>query len=220
MTASTPPRLQTRGEELANSFTHGIALLASVAAIPLLVVAARGPRDAWQLVGGLVFGVTLVMLYLASTLYHAAPDGRAKQLLRVVDHSAIYLLIAGTYTPFTLGVLRGAWGWTLLAVIWVIAAIGITAKWTFGFRFPRVSTALYLAMGWLIVIAIQPLVTHVSAAGLAWIVAGGVCYTGGVVFYVNDQRIRFGHAIWHLFVVAGSACHFFAVFGHAASPAG
>lgn len=220
MTASGSARLQTRSEELANSFTHGLALLASVAAIPLLVVAARGPRDAWQVVGGVVFGITLVMLYLASTAYHAVPHGRLKQRLRVIDHSAIYLLIAGTYTPFTLGVLRGPWGWTLLGVIWTIAVVGITAKWTFGFRFPRLSTALYLAMGWLIVIAVQPLVTHVSAAGLAWIVAGGVCYTGGVVFYANDQRIRFGHAIWHLFVVAGSACHFFAVLGHAASSGG
>ena len=216
MPSETTARPQSFVEEVANSCTHGIGLLASAAAIPLLVLAARGPRDAWQLAGGVIFGVTLVLMYLASTLYHALPGGRAKQVLRTIDHSAIYLLIAGTYTPFTLGVLRGAWGWTLLAVVWAIAAIGIVAKWTIGFRFPRLSTVLYLAMGWLILVAIQPLVTQVSGAGLAWIVAGGLCYTGGVVFYMNDHRIRFGHAIWHLFVVAGSACHFFAVLGHAA----
>lgn len=215
MRIDTRGRPQTLVEEIANSCTHGIGALASVAALPLLVLASRGSRDAWQLAGGVIFGATLVLMYLSSTLYHAAPNGRTKQLLRTIDHSAIYLLIAGTYTPFMLGALRGAGGWALLAVIWSIAALGIVAKWTIGFRFPRLSTVLYLAMGWLILVAIQPLVTHVSAAGLAWIVAGGLCYTGGVVFYLNDHRIRFGHAIWHVFVVAGSVCHFFAVLGHA-----
>jgi hemolysin III len=135
----------------------------------------------------------------------------------VLDHSAIYLLIAGTYTPFTLGVLRGPWGWTLLGTIWTLALLGILAKSTIGFRFPRLSTVLYAAMGWLVLIAIRPLVTHVSPAGLAWLFAGGVCYTAGIAFYATDTRLRYGHALWHLFVVAGSACHVVAVLWYAAS---
>ena len=213
-------RSQTFGEEIANATTHGAGLVASIAAIPLLVVAAVGRNDPWQIVGGAIFGATLVMLYLSSTIYHALPESRAKRALRVVDHSAIYLLIAGTYTPFTLGVLRGPWGWSLLGTIWGLAILGITAKCTVGFRFPRLSTVFYVAMGWLVVVAIQPLVTHLSAAGLGWIVAGGVCYTAGVPFYATDSRLRFGHAYWHLFVVAGSVCHFFAVLWHAAPVTG
>ena len=207
-------RDQSRGEEIANSITHGAGLLASIAALPVLILAASGRRDPWQLVGGAVFGASLVLLYLSSTLYHALPVCRAKHVLRVVDHSAIYLLIAGTYTPFTLGALRGPWGWTLLGIIWGLALFGIVAKWTLGFRFPRLSTLLYLAMGWLIVIGLQPLVANVAPAGIAWLVAGGLCYTGGVVFYAMDGRIRYGHALWHLFVIAGSVCHFVAVLRH------
>lgn len=209
-------RTQTLGEEIANAVTHGAGLVASIAAIPLLVIAASGRRDPWQIVGGAIFGATLVMLYLASTIYHAIPESRAKRALRVADHSAIYLLIAGTYTPFTLGALRGPWGWSLFGAIWGLALLGITAKCTVGFRFPRLSTVFYVAMGWLVLVAIQPLVTHLSAAGLGWLVAGGVCYTAGVPFYATDSRLRFGHAYWHLFVVAGSVCHFFAVLWHAA----
>ncbi|HEX5831274.1 MAG TPA: hemolysin III family protein [Gemmatimonadaceae bacterium] len=209
-------RPQTLGEEIANSLTHGAGLLASLAALPVLVLAAAGRRDALQLVGGAIYGATLVLLYLASTLYHALPPSRAKSVLRVLDHSAIYLLIAGTYTPFTLGALRGAWGWALLATVWGLALLGIVAKCTLGFRFPRLSTVLYVAMGWLVLVAIQPLVANVSTVGLAWLFAGGVCYTGGVVFYATDGRLRFGHALWHLCVVAGSVCHFVAVLGHAA----
>ena len=208
-------RPQTLGEEIANSITHGAGLMASLAAVPVLVLAAAGRQDPWQLVGGVVFGVTLVLLYLASTLYHALPVCRAKGVLRVLDHSAIYLLIAGTYTPFTLGPLRGPWGWTLLGIVWGLALFGIVAKLTVGVRFPRLSTVLYVGMGWLIVVAIQPLVTHLSGGGLAWLVAGGLFYTGGVPFYVTDTRLRYGHALWHLFVVAGSTCHFLAVLWHA-----
>src|SRR5450759_1257882 len=153
-------RPQSLGEEIANSITHGAALLASLAALPVLVLTAAGHRDPWQLVGGAVFGVTLVLLYLASTIYHALPVGGAKRVLRVLDHSAIYLLIAGTYTPFTLGVLRGPWGWALLGTIWTLALFGILAKFTFGFRFPRFSTVCYVAMGWLALIAIRPLVAQ------------------------------------------------------------
>lgn len=218
-----PPRTrverpQTLGEEIANSVIHGLGLLASIAALPILVAVAVSRGDTWQIVGGAIFGATLVLLYMASTLYHALPASSAKRVLRVIDHSAIYLLIAGTYTPFTLGALRGPWGWTLLITIWALALLGIAAKWTFGFRFPRLSTVLYIAMGWLVVIALHPLVTRVSPTGLAWLLAGGLCYTGGVAFYATGERLRYGHALWHLFVVAGSACHFVAVLMHAGAP--
>ena len=202
------------GEEIANSVTHGVALLASVAALPILVVMAVVRRDPWQVVGGAVFGATLILLYTASTLYHALPQPRAKRVFRVLDHSAIYLLIAGTYTPFALGALRGAWGWTLLAAVWTLAALGITAKATLGFRFPRLSTAIYLMMGWLGIIAVGPLVAQVGPAGVAWIVGGGLCYTAGVIFFAWE-RLRYGHMVWHLFVTAGSVCHFCAVLWHA-----
>ena len=208
-------RPQTLGEEIANAVTHGAGLVASIAALPLLILAAAGERDVWQIVGGAIFGATLVLLYLASTVYHALPACRAKQVLRVLDHSAIYLLIAGTYTPFTLGALRGPWGWALLGTIWALAILGVVAKFTLGFRFPRLSTVLYIGMGWLVVIALHPLATSVSPTGLTWLVAGGLCYTGGVVFYATDTRIRYGHALWHLFVIGGSVCHFIAVIGHA-----
>jgi hemolysin III len=209
-------RTQSLAEEVANSITHGVGLLAALAALPLLLITGGGPRDAWQIVGGGVFGATLVLLYFASTLYHALPPSRAKRVLRVIDHSAIYLLIAGTYTPFTLGALRGLWGWALLGIIWCLALLGIAAKCTVGFRFPRLSTVLYVAMGWLALIIAKPLIDSVSSSGLAWLLAGGVCYTGGVIFYVTDGKVRFGHALWHMFVVAGSTCHFFAVLWHAA----
>ena len=209
-------RLQSAGEEIANSVTHGAGLLDSLAALPVLVLAAGARGDRWQLAGALVFGAALVLLYLTSALYHALPAGRAKRAWRVADHAAIYLLIAGTYTPFTLGALRGPWGWALLGAIWTLAAGGIAAKCTVGFRHPRLSTALYLGMGWLIVLALRPLVAHVAPAGLAWILAGGACYTGGVAFYAADTRLRYGHALWHLCVLAGSVCHFFAVLWHAA----
>lgn len=214
---SVPDRAQTPGEEFANSLTHGLGLLASVVALPVLIVAAVRRDDPWQVVGGALFGVTLILLYLTSTLYHALPGERAKRLMRTLDHSAIYLLIAGTYTPFTLGVLRGPWGWTLLGIIWALALVGVVAKFTIGFRYPRLSTALYVAMGWLVIVAIQPLVASLTSAGLGWLVAGGLCYTGGVVFFLADRRLRYAHAVWHLFVMAGSTCHFFAVLLHAGS---
>ena len=202
------------GEEIANSVTHGIAALASVAALPILLIVTIGRGDPWQVAGGAIFGGTLVMLYLASTLYHALPHPRAKRVFRILDHSAIYLLIAGTYTPFALGALRGAWGWTLLAAVWSLAALGVTAKATLGFRFPRLSTAVYIVMGWLGVIAFKPLLTHVGVAGMMWLLAGGLCYTAGVIFFAWE-RLRYGHMVWHLFVAAGSVCHFFAVLWYA-----
>jgi len=209
-------RAQSRAEEVANAITHGAGLVASLIAVPVLLVRTVPQGDPHLSVGVSVFGATLFLMYLTSTLYHAVPHPRAKHLLRTLDHSAIYCLIAGTYTPFLLGALRGAWGWSLLVVIWLLAALGVTAKWAVGFRYPRLSTAVYLAMGWLIVVATVPLVRNVSPAGLAWLVAGGLCYTGGVIFHATDQRLRYGHAVWHLFVAGGSTCHFFAVLWHAA----
>jgi hemolysin III len=202
------------GEEIANSVTHGVALLASLAALPILIVGTASRHDPWQLVGAAIFGATLVILYTASTLYHALPHSAAKRVFRVLDHSAIYLLIAGTYTPFALGALRGLWGWTLLGVVWTLAVLGIVAKTTFGFRFPRLSATVYLVMGWFAVVAFGPLRTHVGASGLGWLVTGGLCYTVGVVFFAWE-RLRYGHMVWHLFVTAGSVCHFFAVLWYA-----
>lgn len=208
-------RLQSTGEEVANSVTHGIGFVASLVGLPVVVAAATTRNDVWQLVGNSVFAVTLVLLYAASTLYHALPRSRAKQVVRVIDHAAIYLLIAGTYTPFTLGVLRGSWGWTLFGVVWALAVAGIAFKTACGVRFGRLSTAAYLLMGWVCLVAIRPITLHVPPAGLAWMVAGGVLYSSGVVFYAWE-RLRYGHAVWHLFVLLGSACHFFAVLWYAA----
>lgn len=208
-------RPQSVGEEIANSMTHGITLLASIAGLLVVWLVRERAQDTLQFVGGSVFGITLIILYAASTLYHSIPTGKAKSTLRILDHGAIYLLIAGTYTPFTLGPLRGRLGWVVLGTIWSLAFSGIAAKSIFGFRFPRLSTALYLVMGWIIVLAIRPLLIHVPAVGLWWLLAGGVSYTVGVVFYATDHRVRYGHAIWHGFVTAGSVCHFFAVFWYA-----
>lgn len=201
----------SRAEELANSLTHGLALLVSVAALPVLVMLAVRRGDAWGIVGASVFGAALVLLYAASTVYHALPAGRAKAFWRRVDHAAIYLLIAGTYTPFTLGAMRGGWGWSLFGVVWGVAAVGVVLKIAFGPRLPRLSTIAYLVLGWLVVIAAAPLVRAVGWAGVAWLVAGGVAYSIGTVFYALDRRIRFGHAVWHMFVIGASACHGVAV---------
>jgi hemolysin III len=208
--ARTPSRrAPSLGEEIANSVTHGLGLLASLAAAPvLIVVAARG--DAWQVVGSTVFAVTLVAMYAASTLYHSLPPSRAKRVFRVLDHGAIYLLIAGTYTPFTLGVLRGAWGWSLFGLVWGLAATGVVFKSVRGFRHPRLSTAIYLLMGWLVVVAIKPMTASLPLAGQLWLLAGGLAYTGGIAFYILDHK-RYVHAVWHVFVLGGSTCHFVAV---------
>jgi hemolysin III len=204
------------GEEIANAITHGAGLVASLIALPVLVWSAAKSHDGARIAGAAIFGGTLCLLYTASTLYHAFPLGRAKRLFRVLDHGAIYLLIAGSYTPFALGALRGPWGWTLLAVSWTLATAGVVLKATIGFRYEKLSTAIYVGMGWMAVIAIKPLLDHVAPVGLVWLVAGGLCYTGGVVFYATDRRLWYGHAIWHVFVAAGSVCHFFAVLGYAA----
>ncbi len=189
--------------------------MASIAA-PILIIAAHHHGDARYTVAASLFATTMVILYLTSTLYHALPRNKAKRVFRVLDHGAIFLLIAGTYTPFTLGVLRGPWGWTLFGLVWSLAAFGIVMKAVQGFRHPRVSTALYVAMGWLCIIAARPLLLHLPLAGLAWLVAGGIAYTAGVAFFVADHRVRYAHFVWHLFVLAGTSCHFFAVLWYAA----
>ncbi len=205
----------TPGEELANAITHGIGLLLSLVGVPLLVLHSLSRGDALVVVGMSVFGAALVAVYASSTLYHAVRPSRTKQLLQVADHVAIYLLIAGTYTPFSLGVLRGTLGWSLLGVIWTLAVLGIVFKVAFRTRFERLSTAFYVGMGWVAIVAIKPLAQAMPSAGFWLLVGGGLCYTAGVFFYVRTSP-RYMHAVWHLFVMAGSACHFFSVLHYAA----
>jgi hemolysin III len=214
--AAVLERPQTLGEEIANSISHGMGLLLALAGTPVLAYSALRRGDAAFSIAAAVFALTMVLLYGASTVYHALPRGRAKQVFNVLDHSAIYLLIAGTYTPFTLGVLRGTWGWTLFGLVWGLALLGVALKATSRMSHPLLSTGLYLAMGWLVLIAIKPLVHSIPAAGLAWLVAGGLAYTAGVLFFVADSRWRYSHFVWHLFVLAGTVCHFFAVLWYAA----
>lgn len=208
-------RPQSLGEEIANSVSHGIGFVAALAAFPVLVLGAlqHGPS---AVVGAAIFAATMSLLYLTSTIYHALAENRAKRVFRILDHGAIYLLIAGTYTPFTLGVLRGAWGWTLFGMIWGLAIFGVVVKSMGGIRYHRLSVALYLAMGWLVVIAAKPLLVHVPNWGLFWLAAGGVAYTAGVGFYVASHRTRYAHFVWHLFVLAGTTCHFVAVLNYSA----
>lgn len=208
-------RPQSLGEEIANSVSHGAALLAATAAAPVLIVGAAQRGGAAAIVGASVFAATMLLLYLTSTLYHALPKNRAKALFQVLDHGAIFLLIAGTYTPFTLGVLSGPWGWTLFGIVWGLAFAGVVLKAIGGVRFPTLSMLLYLATGWLALIAVKPLWLSVPGWGLFWLFAGGLAYTVGVIFFVVDGRLRYGHFIWHLFVVAGTACHFIAVMWYA-----
>jgi hemolysin III len=198
----------SRSEELAHTLTAGLGIVACAIAIPWLAWAAAG--DPLRLAGAMAFGVSALAMFATSVIYHweRAPD--RKHRLRKLDHSAIYLLIAGTYTPFTLVAMQGAWGWSLFGVVWTMAVLGVVAKTTVGFRYPRLSTALYLGMGWLIVIAIKPLRESLTSTEIAWIAAGGLLYTGGVPFYIWKSR-RYTHAVWHLFVLGGVACHFAAV---------
>ena len=196
--------------ELANVVTHGLGVLASVAALVLLVIVAARGGDPWEVVGVSVFGTTLILLYLASTLYHAVETPALKGRLKVFDHSAIYLLIAGTYTPFMIGVLRGGWGWSMFGVIWGLAVAGVVFKLFLTGKFPRLSTFIYVLMGWLVLIAAVPMFDRMAGETLAWLVAGGVTYTAGTAFYHNN-RIPQAHAIWHLFVLGGSVCHALAV---------
>ena len=196
--------------EIANAITHGIGLLLSIAGFVVLLVLAALRGTAWHIVACSIYGATLICLYTASTLYHAVISPRVKRALRIFDHSAIYLLIAGTYTPFLLVSLRGPWGWSLFGVIWGLALVGVLFKFWFVERFAILSTAVYIAMGWLVVIAAKPVITHLPLTAIIWLLAGGLAYTGGVTFFAA-KRIPYSHAIWHLFVLAGSICHYFAI---------
>jgi len=214
-TVSTTNREPSLGEEIANSVSHGVGFFLALVATPFLVVTAARRGDSAAIVGASVFAATTAVLYLASTLYHALPKNKVKQIFRVIDHSAIFLLIAGTYTPFTLGVLRGTWGWTLFGLVWSLAILGIVLKSVGGIGYPRLSTALYVGMGWLALIAIRPLWVHVPVEGWLWLIAGGLAYTSGIAFYAAE-RVRYGHFVWHVFVLMGTVCHFFAVLWYAA----
>jgi len=213
---AAPRRPQSQGEEIANSISHGLALVAALAGTPYLILQAERHGDAHFVVGATIFAATMILLYLSSTLYHALSAGKAKRVFRVIEHSAIFLLIAGTYTPFTLGVLRGAWGWTLLGIVWSLAAVGVVLKVFNKGAHPVLSTVNYLMMGWLVVIAVDPMIARIPTAGLLWLIAGGVSYTAGVAFFALDSRLKYGHLIWHLFVMTGTACHYVAVLGYAA----
>lgn len=215
LTSRAAARIQSRAEEAANSISHGIGFVASLAGTPFLMVQAVKDGDAGVVVAAALFSASMIILYLASTLYHALPGGKAKQVFRVIEHSAIYLLIAGTYTPFTLGILRGAWGWSLFGTVWVIAGIGIMLKAFGKAGHPVLSTSLYLLMGWLVVVAAVPMTEKIAPAGGLLLIAGGLSYTVGVVFFALDSRLKYGHFIWHLFVLAGTACHYFAVLYYA-----
>lgn len=197
-------------DEIASALTHGLGAVAALAGGAVLITLAALHGDGWQLGASIVFGISLLLLYTASTLYHAIQHPVAKGRLKVFDHCAIYVLIAGTYTPFTLIGLRGPWGWGLFAAIWSLAVGGVVFKLFYTGRFKRLSTLIYIAMGWLIVVAIKPMLSSLDGWTLGWLFAGGLFYTLGTYFY-HRESIRFSHAIWHLFVIAGSVCHFVAV---------
>jgi hemolysin III len=199
-------------EELANRLTHGLGAVLSLAGLVLMVFYSALHGDAWVVTSTAVYGASLVILYSASTIYHSVTSAKWRRLCQKFDHAAIYLLIAGTYTPFTLGPLRGNWGWTLFGIVWGCAVVGVVLKLFFAGKADVISTIAYLAMGWLVVIAIKPLIAALPAGALWFLVAGGVCYSLGTIFYLW-KRLPFNHAVWHLWVLAGSACHWIAVFG-------
>lgn len=207
-------RVQSLGEEIANSVSHGVGFLAAVAVSPILIISAVRHDGSAAIVGASIFAFTMLLLYITSTLYHAMAPNKAKRVFQILDHGAIFLLIAGTYTPFTLGVFRGAWGWTLFGLVWGIALAGVVLKSVGGVRYKKLSTMLYLAMGWLIIIALKPMWLKMPAWGLFWLLLGGTAYTAGVGFYAA-KRIRYAHFVWHLFVIAGTACHCVAVLRYA-----
>ena len=200
----------TVGEEIAHSITHGLGLLLSVVACSVMVILAAQRGTVWHITGVAVFGASLIVLYAASTLYHALTHTKAKRIFKFLDYSAIYLLIAGTYTPFTLVTLRGGWGWTLFGVAWGLAIAGAVVEVVTRRRYKWVSMGFYLGMGWLIVVAIKPLLSGLDTRGLVMLGIGGICYTGGAILYALG-RFKYHHAIWHVLVLGGSFCHFLAV---------
>jgi hemolysin III len=203
-------RRQTLGEEITNALLHGLGFGLAIAALAVLVVMAGRYGTVWHVVGFTIYGATLVILYLSSTLYHSFPEGKVKRVFKIFDHAAIFLLIAGTYTPITLIKLRGTLGWTIFGVVWAIAILGIISKIFLINRFQALSTVLYIAMGWLIVGALKPLAAALNQTSLLFLLAGGLLYTVGTVFYAWKSR-KYAHAVWHLFVLAGSVCHFFTI---------
>ena len=206
---------QSRGEEIANSISHAVGVIGAAIGAPILLRAAATRESTPFLLGTIIFVATMLLLYVGSAVYHSWPRTRLKGALQVIDHSAIFLLIAGTYTPFTLGPLRGPWGWTVLGLIWVLALFGVMLKTLKGADHrPRLAVSLYLGMGWLVLVVIRPLAEAVPLSSLIWLIAGGIVYTAGVIFFINDHR-RYCHFIWHLFVLAGTGCHFFAVLSYA-----
>ena len=206
-------RHQSLGEEIANSISHGVGFLAAAAITPILIIKSL-PSGAAAIVGASIFGATMMILYLSSTLYHAFPHNKAKRVFQIFDHGAIFLLIAGTYTPFTLTVLPGVWGWTLFGIVWGLAIAGVILKSIGGAGTSKLSIALYLGMGWLAIFAAKPLWNSLPGWGIFWLLAGGVMYSAGVLFFAYDHRIRYSHFIWHLFVLAGTACHVVAVLSY------
>lgn len=207
------PRPQRLGEEIANAIVHGIGVGLSITALVLLLAFAARHGDAWRIVSFSIYGATLFFLYMSSTMYHSLAHPQAKRIFKIFDHASIFMLIAGTYTPIALVTLRGPWGWTIFGLIWALAIGGIIAKVFLIEKYKRLSVLLYIAMGWLIVIAIKPMLTLAPAGLLTWLVLGGLCYTFGVLFYAIKKPPYF-HFIWHLFVLAGSICHFFGIFLH------
>ena len=197
-------------EEIANSVTHGLGTLLSVAALTLLVTLAAQQFDVWRVVSFSIYGATMILLFVSSTLYHSFQVPGARRVFKTLDHCSIYLLIAGTYTPFLLVTMRGTLGWILFGIIWGLALVGIVVKVVLGPQFKKFSVVTYLVMGWLVLFASKELFANLATGGICWLVAGGVVYTLGVVFYLW-KRLPFNHAIWHLFVLAGSMCHFFAI---------
>ena len=208
-------RDQTLGEEIANSVSHGLGLAAVLVTAPLLITHASRVGTPQFVVGVCIFIASAAFLYLASCLYHALAPGPAKNVFQIIEHSAIFVLIAGTYTPFMLGALHGPWGWTLVSLIWVLAVLGVLLKTRSRKTHPMLSLALYLGMGWLLVVAIRPMLLYVPRPGLELILAGGLAYTVGTAFFAAE-RLRYGHFVWHLFVLAGTTCHFLAVWSYAA----
>jgi hemolysin III len=213
---SNPKRVQSQGEEIANSISHGMGVIAALVGTPFLIAQAIRHGDTGFLVGTCIFCASMILLYLASTLYHGLPIGKVKHCFRVIEHSAIFILIAGTYTPLTLGILRGAYGWAIFGIVWGLAIAGVVLKAFYQTAHPILSTCLYLLMGWLLVIAVKPLFASMPPAGLFLLTAGGLSYTAGVAFFATDSRVPYGHLIWHLFVIAGTTCHYFLVLWYAA----
>ncbi len=216
-TASGSPRC-TPCEEVINAVTHGIGALLSIAALVTLLLLTAGNGDIWHVAGFIIYGASLFTLYMASFLYHVASGEKLKNIFRMFDHCSIFLLIAGTYTPILLIAMRGPWGWTLFAMIWGMAAAGLFYEIVFGGRRKWISLALYIAMGWLAVIAVKPMLSMLPTGLLLWILFGGLLYTGGIVFYVW-KRLPFNHAIWHLFVLGGSVLHFTGIVRYLTPPA-